>query len=163
MMKLTASALFLAALAAGPALAQDDKVRVEFGVLTCHFVDKTNLIIVSSTKFDCTFDHAADDRPDEKFAGEIGKLGADLTIKGDETLVWGVLAPSVDAEVSAMEGDYFGAGADIAVGKGVGANLLLGGFDKSFALQPLSVSSSDGVGASLALEQLKLKYEGLVN
>ncbi|SFI30195.1 DUF992 domain-containing protein [Albimonas pacifica] len=154
------AALLAAGSLAGPAAAQDKDVRVEFGVLTCTLADKTNLIIVSSTKFDCVFEHA-DDRPTEELTAEMGKLGADLTIKAEETLKWAVLAPSIDAEVSAMEGDYFGVGADVAVGKGVGANALLGGFDKSFALQPLSVSTSDGVGASLAIERFTLDYVGL--
>ncbi|MDF2231813.1 DUF992 domain-containing protein [Albimonas sp. CAU 1670] len=150
----------LAALGPAPASAQDKEVRVEFGMLTCTLSDKTNLIIVSSTKFACVFEHA-DERPPEELTAEMGKLGADLTIKADETLKWAVLAPSIDAEVSAMEGDYIGVGADIAAGKGVGANALLGGFDKSFALQPISVSTSDGVGASLAIEMFSLTYVGL--
>ncbi|WP_339951309.1 DUF992 domain-containing protein [uncultured Albimonas sp.] len=157
-----AAAGLLAAASASlaPASAQDNEVRVEFGMLTCTLADKTNLIIVSSTTFDCVFEHA-DDRPSEELTAKMGKLGADLTIKAEETLKWAVLAPSVDAEVSAMEGDYFGVGADIAAGKGVGANALLGGFDKSFALQPVSVSTSDGVGASLAVEMFTLEYVGL--
>ena len=155
-----AAAALAALLAAGSAVAQDNEVRVEFGMLTCTLADKTNLIIVSSTKFACVFEHA-DDRPAEELSAEMGKLGADLTLKAAETLKWAVLAPSIDAEVSAMEGDYFGVGADVALGKGVGANALLGGFDKSFALQPLSVSTSDGVGASLAIEMFSLTYVGL--
>jgi hypothetical protein len=141
------------------ARAQDDEVRVEMGILTCRMTDRTNLIVVSETKFDCVFDHA-DGRDDERFLGVIDKLGADLSIKGDETLVWAVLAPSVDAKVSAMEGTYVGVGADVSLGKGVGANALFGGLDKSFALQPVSVSTSDGVGVTLAVESLRLDYTG---
>ncbi|MGF1501351.1 MAG: DUF992 domain-containing protein [Paracoccaceae bacterium] len=159
----TATALSLiSALVAADAVAQDEKFRVELGVLTCRLTDRTNLVIVSETEFACIFDHA-DDRPDERFDGVIDKIGVDLTFKDDETLVWGVLAPSIDAQVSSMEGVYAGIGADVAVGVGIGANLLVGGLDKSFALQPVSLSGSEGVGATLAVESFKLDYVGVVN
>lgn len=156
---LVAAAALAGLPAAGPAAAEEG-AKVAFGVLTCTLADRTNLLIVSQTRFDCVFEHD-DDRGPEELTGEMGKLGADLTIKADETLTWAVLAPTRDAEASAMEGTYVGVGADLAAGKGVGANALLGGFENSFALQPISVSTSEGVGLSLAVERFKLTYLGL--
>lgn len=162
MLKTSLSATAILVALGAAAHAQDEKVRVELGVLTCQMTERTSIIIASETKFSCVFDHA-DERPDERFTGVIDKLGADLSIKGDETLVWAVLAPSIDAEVSAMEGTYVGVGADVNLGKGVGANALVGGLDKSFALQPVSLSSADGVGVTLAVESFRLDYVGLAN
>ncbi len=152
--------LLLALALAAPAAAQDEQVRLEIGLLTCHLTDRTNLVIVSETEFSCVFEHT-DDRQKERFSGVVDKIGLDLTFKEDETLKWGVLAPSIDAEVSAMEGVYVGIGAEVGVVKGGSANLLVGGLDKSFALQPFAVSGSDATGAALAVESFKLKYEGL--
>jgi hypothetical protein len=42
----------------------------------------------------------------------------------------------------ALEGKYAGATAGPTVGVGVGANVLVGGFDRSIALQPLSVEGN---------------------
>ena len=45
----------------------------------------------------------------------------------------------------------------MAAGVGVGAQLLIGGFDKSFTLQPFSAGGVKGVGASLGLGYLYLQ------
>lgn len=154
-----AAAAALITLAATAAAAQDSQVRVEYGMLRCTMTDRTNMIVASKAEFACTFEHG-DDRAEERFTGTLEQVGLDLSTMSSQTLVWAVLAPSYDAEVSAMEGTYAGVGASASVGKGAGASLLLGGFDKSFALQPLSVSGNEGVGASAGIQSLTLKYEG---
>ena len=145
--------------ATGAGVAQDGEARIEFGVLRCEMTGRTNLVIVSETQFACVFDHAGD-RPDEGFTAVIDKLGVDLSLKAEEVLVWGVLAPSLDAPVAGLEGTYVGVGADAALGAGIGANALVGGMEKSFALQPVSVTGSEGIGATLAVQALELRYTG---
>jgi hypothetical protein len=41
-----------------------------------------------------------------------------------------------------LAGEYVGASGDVAPGAGVGANVLIGGSQRSFALQPVSVEGS---------------------
>lgn len=154
---LVATALLL--LPVLPASAADP--RVEIGRLTCEMTDRTNLIIVSDTKFSCVL--VRNDGPKERLTGVADKLGVDLTVKAEERLVWIVLAPSIDAKTSGLEGTYVGGGADVAAVKGVGAKLLVGGFDQSFALQPVAVTGTDGYGVTAALERFKLTYVGPVN
>ncbi|MBL4558199.1 MAG: DUF992 domain-containing protein [Rhodobacteraceae bacterium] len=70
--------------------------------------DRTNFVVVSKAEFACIFEHG-DDRPSERFAGTIDQVGLDLSQMESQQLIWAVLAPSYDAEVSAMEGFYGGA------------------------------------------------------
>ena len=54
-------------------------------------------------------------------------------------------------------GKYFGTKASAAVGVGAGVQVLLGGFDKSFTLQPLAAGGVKGAGASLGIGYLYLQ------
>jgi di/tricarboxylate transporter len=45
----------------------------------------------------------------------------------------------------ALAGHYGGITAGAAVGVGLGANALVGGLDRSFALQPVSVEGTTGL------------------
>ncbi|HTN97528.1 MAG TPA: DUF992 domain-containing protein, partial [Nordella sp.] len=47
--------------------------------------------------------------------------------------------------------------ADAAVGVGLGANVLVGGFEKSIALQPLSVSGEVGLNVAVGIGAIELK------
>ena len=45
-----------------------------------------------------------------------------------------------------LAGEYVGVTGDIGLGVGAGANVLLGGSARTFALQPLSLQGSNRVG-----------------
>jgi len=157
MMKtLFAAATVAAAMLAGAAQAAED-VKVETGVLKCTMTDRTNLVLVSSTTFSCVFDRSGEN---ENYVGEITAVGLDLTLKAEEKLIWAVFAPNSAKDRSGiLEGEYGGVSASVALGVGAAGKVLVGGFDKSVALQPLSVSGQKGVGASLGIEGLKLSLE----
>ena len=57
----------------------------------------------------------------------------------------------------ALAGEYVGASGDIGLGVGAGANVLLGGSGRTFALQPLSVEGSVAVNVALGVSMLKLR------
>ena len=161
----TAAALatgLVAGFAAAPALAQSQAEAatdsgVEIGTLTCEVQDVDNILVYTEQDFACTFDPAGD-AAGESYVGEITKVGVDLSIKQDFTIVWAVVAPTEDAyEPKALAGTYAGAGADVALGAGVGAKVLVGGGDNSFTLQPVSVTGVEGIGASLGVERFELR------
>jgi hypothetical protein len=56
-----------------------------------------------------------------------------------------------------LAGEYVGASGDIGLGVGAGANILLGGSGRTFALQPLSVEGSVAVNIALGVSMLKLR------
>ena len=153
-MKRTALGLsFAAMLGATPAFPQSG---VEIGMLTCKVQDITNMVVYTTQDFACEFKPSKGEL--EAYAGKISKIGLDLSIKNDFTIVWAVLAPTETAyEPHALAGTYGGVGADVALGAGVGAKVLVGGSKDSFSLQPVSVAGVQGAGASVGIEEFKLK------
>jgi hypothetical protein len=93
----------------------------------------------------------------EHYTGSISKFGVDIGYTDGGVLIWGVFAPSSDVRKGALEGDYAGATASATVGVGVGANVLLGGLDKSIALQPLSVEGNKGLNVAAGIGSISLK------
>ena len=132
---------------------------VKIGTLTCNSTGTTNAIVFSQTQFDCTYE-GANGKAREQYVGSVDKIGVDLSITNDVTMVWGVLAPTEDQYApGALSGTYYGAQAGAAVGVGAGAGVLVGGGNNSFTLQPVTVSGIEGVGASLGIQQFELKQE----
>jgi hypothetical protein len=139
--------------AATPALPQ---TGVDIGVLTCKLQDVHNDIVYTSEEFGCAFKpHSG---ADHDYTGEIKALGVDLSVTKDMTLVWGVFAPTTDADsLEALKGRYVGASADVSAGAGAGATVLVGGGKESITLQPLSASGIVGAGASVDIEEFELR------
>jgi len=54
-------------------------------------------------------------------------------------------------------GDYVGASGQAAFGVGAGANVLVGGSDRSVSLQPVSVSAQRGVNVAAGVAALSLR------
>jgi hypothetical protein len=132
------------------------EVGVDIGVLTCKLQDVHNDIVDTSEKFGC--DYKPHSGEVQAYTGEIKALGLDLSVTKDATLVWGVFAPTADpGSVEALKGRYLGASADVAVGAGAGANVLVGGGHKSITLQPISASGIVGAGAAVDIEEFELR------
>ena len=74
-------------------------------------------------------------------------------------MTWAVFAPG-KLKSGSLAGDYGGAGAEATIGVGLGANVLVGGFKKSVALQPLSVQGQTGLNVAAGVAGLKLRYVG---
>ncbi len=146
--------LMAAALAAlmVPATAAPHGVKV--GQLLCHVEGGWGYVVGSSRAVKCNYhpDHGVDDR----YVGTMSKLGLDLGYTSSATLVWDVIAPSSDMREGALAGEYAGATASATLAVGLGAHVLLGGFDKSIALQPVSIETSSGVDIAAGIGQLSL-------
>jgi hypothetical protein len=84
----------------------------------------------------------------EHYSGTISKWGVDIGYTAKAKLIWAVFAPTSDVRPGALEGEYAGATAQATVGVGLGANVLIGGLDKSVALQPVSVEGSTGLNVA---------------
>ncbi|MGZ5835050.1 MAG: DUF992 domain-containing protein [Rhizomicrobium sp.] len=147
-----AAALGAIAIAA-PAQAAPHGVNV--GTLTCNVASGWGFVFGSSKDLHCTF--RQHDRRVEHYSGSISKFGVDIGYTEGGVLVWGVVAPSSDIRPGSLDGDYVGASASATVGVGAGANVLVGGFDHSFALQPLSVSGNEGLNVAAGVGEISLK------
>ena len=147
------AAVAIAGLAcANAAVAAPHGVRV--GDLTCNVASGWGFVFGSSKDLHCTF--RGNDRR-EHYTGSISKFGVDIGYTEGGVLVWGVFAPTSDMRQGALQGDYGGASAQATVGLGVGANVLIGGLDKSIALQPISVEGSKGLNVAAGIGAISLK------
>lgn len=152
-----AAALLLAGtLLATSAAAQEPEQGVKAGFLRCDVEASTSFIFGSTKEVHCTYTPEAGDRVD-RYDGEISRYGVDIGFRKSGVILWGVIAPSNDVGVGALTGSYGGASAEIVAAYGVGANLLVGGFDKSLVLQPLSVEGLKGLSIALGIAGLELK------
>jgi outer membrane protein OmpA-like peptidoglycan-associated protein len=152
---LLASAAVIATFTVSSASASPAGVKV--GVLTCHVDGGWGFVVGSSKDLNCNYhpDHGVDDF----YKGSITKLGVDIGYTRSATIIWDVIAPTSDTRPGALEGEYAGATASATVAVGIGANALLGGFDKSIALQPLSVEGSSGLDVAAGIGALRLRID----
>ncbi|HEU0221700.1 MAG TPA: DUF992 domain-containing protein [Paracoccaceae bacterium] len=151
----------LAAAATLPAAATEEKGRLEIGMLDCRLAQSSNLVIVSGRTFTCTYDPYAEGAPNEIYTAKVTKLGLDLSRNTAERVRWLVLAPSEPLAKGVLKGTYVGAAADVTVGVGAGVRALVGGFEDSIALQPASISTTEGLGISAGVEEVELTYGGV--
>jgi hypothetical protein len=89
------------------------------------------------------------------------RLGVDISHKTGETLGYLVFSAASDYKTGsyALQGKYFGSKASAAAGAGIGVQVLLGGLEKSFSLQPFAAGGVEGYGASLGLGYLYLQKD----
>jgi hypothetical protein len=144
----------IALLAFAPA-ANAANAGVNVGTLRCHVEGGWGHVVASSRQMNCVFNPV--DGRDEHYTGELSRYGVDLGYTSDATLIWGVVAPSSSMRRGALEGDYGGASAQATVGVGLGANVLVGGFDRSIALQPVSIEGNTGLAVAAGAGVITLR------
>ena len=71
-------------------------------------------------------------------------------------MVWAVFAPT-SRKAGALAGNYTGASAEATVGAGLGANVLVGGSDRTVSLQPVSVQGQSGLNLAVGVSGLQLR------
>jgi hypothetical protein len=146
-----AVALALALASAQPAAAQ----RIKAGVLSCDVSAGIGLIIGSQRRLSCVFTPELPG-PQEVYSGSITRIGLDIGVTAGGVMVWAVFAGSSGGP-GFLAGDYVGASGDVAVAVGLGANVLVGGSNRTVALQPLSVSGQIGVNLAVGVADLHLR------
>ena len=129
---------------------------IKVGSLTCNVSSGMGFIFGSEKSLKCTYSPNAGGG--EHYTGTFSKYGLDIGYADSAVLVWGVVSPTSDVRPGALEGDYAGATAGATFVVGLGANVLVGGFDKSIALQPVSVQGNTGMNVSAGLGVMTLKY-----
>ena len=84
-------------------------------------------------------------------------VGLNVGVSAGGVFGWAVFAPTTGIPAGALAGEYVGASGDIGLGVGVGANVLIGGSGRTFALQPVSLEGSVAVNVALGVSALKLR------
>src|SRR5215510_12032431 len=151
---LGAAALALSLALAGSAAAQAPQ-RAKVGTLTCDISAGIGLILGSQKQVQCLFT-PAEPGPREVYVGSIRKFGLDLGATAGGEMVWSVYAPTT-GRIAALAGNYVGATAEATVGAGLGANVLVGGSDRTVALQPVAVQGQSGLNVAAGVTELELR------
>ena len=150
-----AAAVLVLATGVGPVPESAAQSGVKVGVLNCNVAGGWGLVFGSSKNFNCTFSPQAGTV--EKYSGEIGKFGADIGYSKAAVLVWAVWAPTSDVKPGALKGSYGGVTGGASVGVGAGANVLVGGSNKTINLQPLSIEGTVGLNVAAGIAALTLR------
>jgi hypothetical protein len=145
-----AAFLWLIAACGDPAAAQ----RIKAGILSCDVSAGIGLIIGSQKQVSCLYTPELPG-PQEAYVGAITRFGLDVGITAGGVMVWGVFSGTYGGP-GFLTGDYFGAGGEATVAAGLGANVLIGGSNRTVALQPLSVSGQIGLNLALGVADLTL-------
>jgi hypothetical protein len=146
-----AAALALAVVSVMPADAQ----RLKAGVLTCDVSAGMGFIIGSQRNVSCVF-APEPAGPQQTYNGSISKFGLDIGATASGVMIWGVFTDTT-AGPGFLAGDYFGASGEVTVAAGLGANVLVGGSNRTVALQPVSVDSSIGLNFAVGVAELRLR------
>ena len=138
-----------------PATAQRP-VWEQAGTLNCDVSAGIGFIIGSRREVNCLFTPSYP-APPEQYVGTITKLGLDIGFTTGGQLVWSVLQ-STTRRRGVLAGSYAGASAEATVVAGLGANVLVGGNDRSVALQPLSVQGQVGLNVAAGIAEIALQF-----
>ncbi len=153
--KLLGVALLALAGISGSALGQRP-VWEQSGTLNCDVSGGIGLIIGSQKQVNCLFTPSYP-APPEQYVGTITKVGLDLGITGPGQLVWAVNM-STTRRRGVLAGSYAGASAEATLIAGLGANVLVGGNDRSVALQPLSIQGQTGINIAAGVAEIALQF-----
>jgi hypothetical protein len=132
------------------------KEGIKVGLLSCGIDGGVGFIIGSSKAINCVY-HPSGGGRTERYQGSIDKLGIDIGVTKHSEVAWAVFAPG-KIKRGALEGGYGGASAEVTVVGGLGANVLVGGFDKSINLQPVSIQAQTGLNIAAGIAALRLEY-----
>ncbi|WP_026620766.1 hypothetical protein M728_004734 (plasmid) [Ensifer sp. WSM1721] len=133
-----------------PPPVQDAQGGVKIGYLECDIGGGAGYVLGSSKEVDCAFRSIGGDEIEDRYTGEIRKLGVDIGFTMRSRLIWAVFAPTAGYHHGSLSGIYKGASAEATVGAGVGANVLVGGTSGSIHLQTVSVTGQLGLNVAAA-------------
>lgn len=148
-----AGVAFAALIASVASASAQEGVRI--GVLECHGGQNVGMIVASSTTLECVFSGQGF-RP-EPYVAHVTRIGVDLGVTENTSLAWAVHAPTQRVGRGDLAGSYGGVGGNVSFGVGGGGNLLIGGSQNSFALQPLSLQGQTGVNVTGGVVGLELQ------
>ena len=156
MSKAIGAGLALAVMLLAPAAAQ---ARVKAGVLACDVSGGFGWVLGSSKSVSCIFTPDVPG-PTEGYVGVIRQVRA--RYRRDHPAEHGVgsVRPVGRPMRGALAGSYVGATGEATFAVGLGANVLVGGSNRSVALQPVSVTGQTGINIAAGVADLQLRPAG---
>ena len=133
--------------------------RFRVGRLVCTSTPRIGLVLGSAQELRCVFVAASPPRQ-YHYDGRIRRVGLDLGVTSAGALSWAVFARNSRIGPGTLRGNYVGASGNVAVGPGLGANVLIGGSRRTVMLQPLSIERSIGLNVAAGITNLTLGPRG---
>ncbi len=138
--------------------------RVKIGLLKCELGGaeigsgryRINLVVSANRDLDCVFESSSE-YSSEQYTGTFRRIGPAIGRVDAANLVWAVFATGYGDNNGKLQGVYRGLSAEATLGVGIGANVLVGGFDRSITLQPVSLQTQLGLNAALGGASLDLR------
>lgn len=155
--RLLFAAFALAAMFSIPAGAQAQS-WTQVGTLTCKVDPNIGFIIVGHQSMRCLYTPGAGQGPPQTYDGAINTVGVSIGFSAESALAWAVFAPTTGVPAGALAGEYVGVTGTAAVGVGGGANVLMGGSNRTIALQPVSLQGSVALNVVAGLSSLQLRW-----
>ncbi|MCO5131605.1 MAG: DUF992 domain-containing protein [Xanthobacteraceae bacterium] len=146
-----------AAVCAAATPAQAEPFHV--GSLLCSGSPRVGVLIGSTQTLRCVF-HSRRSPRRYFYEGRVTRIGLDLGVTGNSVLSWAVFARNSRVRHGTLRGSYVGGSANIALGPGRGANVLIGGSRRSISLQPISLERSIGINLAATVTHLTLGRRG---
>jgi hypothetical protein len=147
--------LVLASLAIAIEPGGTQPTRVKSGVLDCDVSGGFGWIIGSQKSVECLF-MPDQPGPREQYTGIITKYGLDIGATAGSRMVWAVYSETT-AGRGALAGDYAGVSGEATVAVGLGANVLVGGSNRTVTLQPVSTTEQSGLNLAIGVASLELR------
>jgi len=143
----------LAAVLSAPVQAQAPR-RIQVGSLNCSLSAGIGLVVGSQRNVNCLF-HPEGGGAQEAYVGTMTRIGLDIGVTTGGAIVWAVFADT-NRFYGMLSGTYAGATAEMSIAAGLGANVLVGGSNRTVALQPLSVQGQVGLNIAAGIGALEL-------
>ena len=134
--------------------------RLQVGTLECHGGPNVGYVVGSTTQLECLFQSAG--RKPEPYIATVQRIGVDLGFTQNTGLAWAVYAPTRRIGRGDLAGSFGGVGANASFGVGVGGNLLIGGSNNAYALQPLSLQGQTGLNVTAGIADVQLRPADVV-
>ena len=114
----------------------------------------TGLIVGSQRNVNCVL-KGQPSEPEEAYTGTMTRVGLDVGVTTGGAMIWAVFSDT-NRYAGMLTGNYTGASAEVTVAASLGANVLVGGSNRTVALQPLSVQGQIGLDVAAGIGQLEL-------
>ncbi|HVI11580.1 MAG TPA: DUF992 domain-containing protein [Pseudolabrys sp.] len=154
--RLLLATLALTATLAEPTAAQAPQSWTLAGSLDCKVDPNVGFSIPGHQSMRCLFTPTVP-ISSEAYAGALNTLDQNPGINAGSVFGFVVLAPTTGLSPGALAGEYVGVSGDAGIGVGAGPSVLLGGSNRTVALQPSSLQGSITLNVVTGLSLLKLR------
>jgi hypothetical protein len=132
------------------------KTKYYIGSLNCNVSGSTGLIFGSSKDLSCVFVTA--NGASENYEGSIKKFGIDIGFTKAAHVLWHVYSLGTDRGAGALNGQFAGSDASLAVSASAGTTGLYGGRNNEIILESVSIAQKNaGLNFADGVAEMSLK------